>query len=307
VVAVCHRIPDGDTVGAAIAIVRVARALGTSAELLALDGIPRPLHFLTVDVPCTQHPSIPPDVVVLCDAANLDRIGDSTSLGSWLGEARLVNLDHHVSNSGYGDLVLVDPDAAATCEVLGRALLSAGISIDPGTATALLAGILRDSHGFSTSQTSPATLRLVASLMEAGAVLHEVHERIMSGLPPHALRLWGMLLEGLQATSDGRVVSTVLRRHMLEAAGAEDHEADGVAEHVARSPGIDVTLLLREMADGRTRISVRTSDRVDATILVAGMGGGGHARRAGAITDSSVDDARMALEAEAARLLSSPR
>ena len=104
-------------------------------------------------------------------------------------------------------------------------------------ASALLAGIVRDSHGFSTSQTSPTTLRVAASLMEAGAVLHDVHQRVLSGLSPRALRLWGMLLEQLQAAADGRVVSTILRRRMLELTGAEDHEADGVAGACRPQPG----------------------------------------------------------------------
>ena len=303
VVAVCHRNPDADTIGAAVAIVRVARGLGTSAEVVALDAVPRLFDFLTDDVPVGRGPSATPDVVVLCDAANLDRMGDAGAGAAWLEGALIVNIDHHVTNDRFGQLVLVDPSASATCEVLGRALAAAGVDLDRVTATALLAGILRDSHGFSTSETSPATLRLAASLMEAGAVLHDVHQRVLSGLPPHALRLWGMLLEQLQASADGRVVSTVLRRRMLELTGAEDHEADGVAEHVARSPGIEVTVLLREMADGRTRVSVRTSELVDATRLVAGMGGGGHARRAGAITHLPAEQARAVIDAEAGRLL----
>ncbi|MEO8245901.1 MAG: DHH family phosphoesterase [Chloroflexota bacterium] len=303
VAAVCHRNPDADTIGAAVAVVRVARAMGTSAELVALDAIPRPFDFLTAGVPVRRRPSANPDVVVVCDAANLDRIGDDGARAPWLSGARIVNIDHHVTNDGYGDLRLVDTSAAATCEVLALALTSAGVDLDAATASALLAGIVRDSDGFSTSQTSPTTLRLAASLVEAGAVLQEVHQQVLSGLPPRALRLWGMLLEQLQAAADGRVVSTILRRRMLELTGAEDHQADGVVEHVARSPGVDVTILLREMADGRTRVSVRTGDSVDATRLVAAMGGGGHARRAGAITDLPADAARDAVVAQAERQL----
>ncbi len=303
VVAVCHRNPDADTIGAAVAVVRVARGLGTSAEVVALDAVPSIFDFLTDDVPVGRGPSATPDVVVLCDAANPDRMGDGGSGAPWLEGTLIVNIDHHLTNDRFGHVVLVDPSASATCEVLGRAFAAAGVDVDPATATALLAGILRDSHGFSTSETSPATLRLAASLVEAGAVLHDVHQRVLSGLPARALRLWGMLLEQLETSPDGRVVSTTLRRRMLELTGAEDHEADGVAEHVARSPGIDVTVLLREMGDGRTRVSVRTSGMVDATRLVAAMGGGGHARRAGAITEMAAEDARAAIEAEAERLL----
>ena len=130
VTAICHESPDADTVGAAIAVGIIAEALGAESEVVSADGMPPIFGFLPNIEQVKRAPTLEPDLAVVCDAATLERVGRiAHEHASWFGRARLLNIDHHVSNSLYGDLNLVDPQAAATCEVLAALLPPLGVEL----------------------------------------------------------------------------------------------------------------------------------------------------------------------------------
>ena len=172
----------------------------------------------------------------------------------WLSRATMLNIDHHVSSNYFGDLNLVDPKAAATCEVVARVVDALEIELDEELATALMVGIVRDSQGFSDTATSGDTLRTAARLVDAGAPLAVIHRRILSELPFATIALWGKMLAGVGSDADDRIVHTMLMLSMLDETGTQQHDADGLAEFLAKAKGADVTLLLRELGPDETRV-----------------------------------------------------
>ena len=293
VTAVCHENPDADTIGAAIAIALIAERLGAQAEVVSVDGLPPSCAFLPLVDRIRRRPELEPGLAVVCDAASLDRVGRiTTEDADWLSRATLVNIDHHVSNTGWGAVNVVDPDAAATCQVIAELLPLLDVVPDSAIATALLAGIVRDSQGFSDAATSPRTLRVVAGLMEAGASLALVQRHILHELPYPTLALWGLMLHGIGERMGGQIVHTTLRPEMLRQTGTQQHDADGVAEFMARVRGARITLLFRELGPSATRVSVRTADGVDAISVASRFGGGGHARRSGFIVERPLAETR---------------
>jgi bifunctional oligoribonuclease and PAP phosphatase NrnA len=282
ITAICHENPDADTIGAAVAIRLIAERLGAESEIVSVDPPPPLFAFLPrIDV-VQSRPTLEPGLAVVCDAATLERVGPiAVDDAAWLSRAQLVNIDHHVSNDRFGALNLVDPAAAATCEVVGRLVDELGLELDADLATALLTGIVRDSHGFSDQATSGDTLRMAARLVDAGAPLALIHRAVLAELPYPTMALWGRMLNGIGQHLDGRIVYTLLTRQMLEETETEQHDADGVAEFMSMAKGATVTLLLREVGPSETRVSIRTADGVDATRIAAAFGGGGHRRRAG--------------------------
>lgn len=292
ITAVCHENPDADTIGAAVAICLIGERLGAETELVSADGIPPVFDFLPRVDGVRRRPGLEPDLAVVCDAATLERVGRiARDEADWFARARLLNIDHHVSSNRFGQLNLVDPRAAATCEVLVRVVEALGIEPDAELATALLTGIVRDSHGFSDPATSGDSLRAAARLVDAGAPLALIHRRILSELPFATMALWGKMLAGVGQAADGRIVHATLTQAMLDETGTQQHDADGLAEFLAKAKEADVTLLLRELGPAETRVSVRTSEAVDATRITAPFGGGGHARRAGATVTAHLDAA----------------
>ncbi len=282
ITAICHENPDADTIGAAIAIRLIGERLGKQAEIVSADPPGPAFAFLPRYAEILRRPALEPDLAVVCDAATLERVGRLTSdEPEWFRRVTLVNIDHHVTNTNFGQVNLVDPSASATCEVLFDMLEPLGVVADAGLASALLTGIVRDSHGFSDPSTSPRTMRVAAKLMEDGAYLPDIHRRILGELPFETLMLWGRILSTAASRQGGRIITAAVTAEMLEATQTRQHDADGVVEFLARSKGAEITILLRELGPNETRVSIRTAGEVNAATLAATYGGGGHARRAG--------------------------
>ena len=284
--AFCHQNPDADTLAAALAVAQIARRLGKQAEVVTEGPVMPALRFLPGTDLIRHRPTLEPDLAVICDSATLERIGPMAETeGSWLARARLLNVDHHATNVLFGDVNCVDPEAAATCQVIAEALPSLGVDPDRDLATLLLAGIVRDTQGFAETSTSARTLRVAADLVDAGGSLSDLHRRILSELPYPALALWGRILNELEPRADGRLVLASLSVAMLESCRAQQHDADGVVELMARVHGAELAVLFRELGDGSVRASLRATGELDAAAIAAGFGGGGHRKRAGFTVD----------------------
>jgi len=289
VTAICHQTPDADTIGGAAAVALIARRLGKETEIVSADPPAPMFNFLEGIAGSRRAPQLEPDLAVICDAATLERVGRiATEQREWFARARVLNVDHHISNDGFGDVNLVDPKAAATCQVLAELVGELGVPIDRPLATALLTGIVRDSQGFSDPSTTPRTLRLAAELVEAGAPIADIHRTVLMELPFPTMALWGRMLAGIGERAGGKVVYATLTQAMLDETGTQQHDADGLAEFLARAKDARVTLLLREIGPNATRVSVRT-DGVDATTIASPFGGGGHRSRAGCTVQASLD------------------
>ena len=169
---------------------------------------------------CAGHRRLEPDVAVVVDAGDLARTGTvAAEHGEWLAKSRIVNIDHHVSNPGFGEANLVDPSAAATCEMVALLLPELGVALDEEMATALLAGIVQDTHTFAHPNATPRTLRVAAELVEAGADLSRINRAVYADKPFSTLALWGLMLAGIGQRCDGRIVFTSMTTAMLQQTG----------------------------------------------------------------------------------------
>jgi phosphoesterase RecJ-like protein len=302
--AFCHENPDGDTLGAAIAIALAAERLGKQAEVVSGDPVPPFLSFLPRADTVRRMPALEPDVAVVVDAGELRRIGSVVDdAADWFARARIANIDHHVSNPGYGAAVWIEPEAAATCELVTLLLDELGVQLDVELATALMAGIVQDTHTFSHPNATPRTLRVAARLVEAGAPLAAIHRAIYADKPFSTLALWGRMLAGVEQRADGRIVFASMTSEMLATTGEAPTAAEGFVDLLGSTRLADVTILFKEVGPAETRVSVRTTERADAVAIAHAFGGGGHPRAAGCTVEASIADARGLVLAEAQREL----
>jgi phosphoesterase RecJ-like protein len=300
----CHENPDGDTLGAAIAIALAAERLGKQAEVVSVDPPPPFLTFLPGVGRVRRTPELEPDVAVVVDAGELSRIGSVvTERADWFARARIVNIDHHVSNPGYGAAVWIDARAAATCEMVTLLLPELGVPLDVDLATALMAGIVQDTHAFAHPNATAQTLRVTAQLVEAGAPLAAVTRAIYADKPFSTLALWGLMLAGVEQLVGGRIVHAAMTAAMLAATDEQPTAAEGFVDLLGSTRLADVNLLFKEVGPAETRVSVRTSSRADAVAICAAFGGGGHPRAAGCTINRALPEARDLLLAEAEREL----
>lgn len=295
VTVVCHENPDADTLGGGIALARALDRLGISVEVVCASEWPSTLGFLPHIQVVRRAPRLVPDAIVLIDCASVDRAGPAVA--SWIRHATssIVNVDHHASNNGYGTATCIDRSAAATSEVVARLIGELDCAPDLDMATLLLAGILHDTDGLSVPETSAATLRLTADLVEAGAEIHAISRALFARRPLAALNLWGRVASSLETAVDGRVVIGTLTNEMLTATGAALLDAEDLPELIASAEGAEIALLLREVRPDETRVSIRTQGGASAAGIAMEFGGGGHERAGGCTVADGLDMARHRL------------
>jgi phosphoesterase RecJ-like protein len=304
ITAICHENPDGDTVGAAVAIAIAAERLGKQAEVVSADVPPPFLAVVPRIESIKRAPSLEPDVAVVVDAGDLSRTGRvATEHAEWLAAARIVNIDHHVSNPGFGAVNWVDPNAAATCEMVALLLPELGVDIDEELATVLMTGIVQDTHTFAHPNATPRTLRVAADLVAAGAPLSRLNRAVYADKPYSTMALWGQLLGGMQQRCDERIVYSSMTLAVLAAVGAEPSASEGFIDLLTQTRAGDVAVLFKEADAHTTRVSVRTSDRADAVAITSVFGGGGHVRAAGCTLAEPIERARELVLAECEREL----
>jgi bifunctional oligoribonuclease and PAP phosphatase NrnA len=302
VTTLCHENPDADTLGGALAIARAAERLGKEAEVVAADGVPPFLAGLPGAERVRRRPELEPDLAVVLDGPPSRTGAVARECADWLDRATIVNIDHHVSNDGGEAAVAwVDPEAAATCEMVALALPDLGVELDRELATVLAAGIVQDTHTFSHPNATPRTLRVTADLVAAGAPLSALHRSIYADRPFSTMRLWGRMLNEVAERRDGRIVYTAQTLAMLAETGSDPSATEGFIDLLGGTKLADVTLLFKEATASQVRVSVRTSSHADAVAITSAFGGGGHARAAGCTVDRPMAEAMAAVLEECER------
>jgi phosphoesterase RecJ-like protein len=308
VLTICHENPEADALGSALAIALLVEAGGGVATPVCADPMPAMYTFLPGMDRFRREPAVDLDydLLVVGDCGELERIGPVlASHRALFDRVPILDIDHHLSNRHFGAFDWVDPHSSATCEMVTLLAWRMGIPLTAAggmLASALAAGVVMDTGNFQHPNTTPRTLVVAAALREAGAPLSEIARRIYRTKPKSQLVLFGRVLARLESDCDGRLVWSTLELADLAAAGAGADESEGLVDMLAQARDADVAILFKE-ADGETRISVRTRDGVDATVLTGTFGGGGHARAAGATVCLQSAEARRAVLARAVELV----
>ncbi len=299
-----HESPDADTLGAALAVRKVGERLGIPTEVVMADPVPSYLQFLPGVAEVRTAPGFEPDVAVIVDSGDLARIGAiATDHASWLERARIVNIDHHVSNPRFGVVNHVDPEAASTCEMVALLLPDLGVELDEELATVLLAGIVNDTHTFAHPNVTPRTLQVAATLVEAGASLSAINRKIYAEKSNQTIAVWGKILGTVGFAAGGRIVHAAMTEAMLTETGATREASEGFIDILGLSREADIVVLFKEHGPDNTRVSIRTTDLADAVAVASVFGGGGHARAAGCTVAAPLADAGVQVLAECEREL----
>lgn len=288
-----HVRPDGDAIGSALALALALERLGHAVVVLNEDGIPDNLKFLPGSDRVVQ-PSGPvsADLVFALDNATQPRLGEAVN-AAIADVPRLVNVDHHISNTRYGHHHYIDPASPATGQIIAEWLELAGVPIEADIAENLYTAISTDTGSFQYSNTTPATYRWAARLIEAGLNVGELNRKIYQSSPLRRIRLLGELLQVLDIAPDGRVASWYLTSDMMARAGARPEDSENMIDHIRGIDGVVVAAFFEELADGKVRLSLRSKDaRFDASALCAQFGGGGHTMAAGARMRGPIGEAR---------------
>lgn len=286
-----HKDADGDTLGCSLAFAEALEAKGKRVYVVIPPPVPRLYHWLPGSDRILEAPppEARPGLVLFFDAGNIERSGSAVS---HIGEsATVVNIDHHTSNSMFGSINIIDPEASAVGQMVMAMLHEFGYPITPAMATNLYTALLTDTGGFLHENTTPAALRDASRLASLGADPAYIARMIYKSRPLTTLKLSALALASMHVEMDGRLAWAKVTRRMLREAGAVMAESEGVIDTLNSIAGLEVAILFKEVNSSLTKISVRSRGQLDSAALCAHFGGGGHLRSAGAEVRQPIEDA----------------
>ncbi len=289
-----HEHPDGDALGSALGLAHVLRGFGKTCVPACADPAP-PLYGFLPGLDGLQRDLGDEafDLVIALDAGELTRYGALYEHHrAFLDQATVINLDHHVTSSGCGQVSIIDVASAATAELITLLLMQVSVSISPEAAVCLMTGIVTDTRAFEYSATTPRTLEAAAQLMRAGAVPAEIVKPVYRLTPLAKARLWGLVQSAIESSPDGRLIWSMLTQEMWRASGAEMGADDSLPSYLIDIEGAQIAALFKEHVDGYPRVSLRTVPPYNAALLAAHFGGGGHERAAGLTFQGTLEQAK---------------
>ena len=287
---VTHVNPDGDAIGSLLGLANYLWARGKAVDAVVDEGVPDYLQF----VPNSQRvqsslASGEWDLMISVDSSDEERTGNAGIYGR-AHSTTVINLDHHRTNDGFGNIHLVLPGAVSATEIVYHWLTRMNVTLTPEIAIPLLTGLVTDTMGFRTSHTKADTLGIAQALIGAGASLHEVMDRTLNSQKFYVVSIWKHALQTLQL--ENGVISADIRQDHLREVGLTDAPDTGLVNWMLAVDEAKVSVLFKEQANNTVEISLRSKVGVDVSSVALALGGGGHAQASGATVQGSLAEVR---------------
>lgn len=284
ILVVSHVRPDGDAIGATLGLGLALKNAGKNVQMVLNDGLPASFRHLPGSDLITKEPQGVPDLFITVDCADFKRTGKQFE--SYRKPD--INIDHHVTNEKYGQLNLIEATAVATSAILTDHIPLWGLEINQDVAANLATGIVTDTLGFRTSNTTATSLRQMAILMDTGINMPDLYTRALVSRTFSAARYWGAGLSSL-VTQDGMVYAT-LRLDDRKKAGYGGNDDADLINIISAIEDHTVGLIFVEQRD-TVKISWRAlQPGIDVSIIASFFGGGGHKAAAGADITGSMEE-----------------
>jgi phosphoesterase RecJ-like protein len=284
-----HSDPDGDAIGSLLALGLCLGKLDKKVTLYNASLIPAVYRFLPSAKRIVRHmkPAGTYDTALVLDCGNLPRVGEAAAAIEQIPV--VINIDHHVSNTRFGDLQLIDANASSTAEIAYRLIKALQVPIDAAMATAIYTGILTDTGSFRFSNTNPAAFAISKEMTELGVNPHDVAQHVFGSYSLGRIKLLNQALDSIEISNNGKLSVMTVTRSMLETTGTHPEDVDGLINYARRIEDVKVAALIQEQKNGRGQangrchfhVSLRSDGTVDVAAIAGSFGGGGHASAAG--------------------------
>lgn len=277
-----HIRPDGDCIGSQLAMTLALRNEGKEAVCWNQDPVPQKYRFLDPEgIVRPPKPGMKFDCVIATDAANFDRLG---TVGECVLERQiLLNIDHHESNTRYGNINWVSTKSPSSAELIYRLLRAGRFAITKPIANCLFTGVSTDTGSFQYPTTRPSTYHVAGDLVARGAELALICDEVYQSYPLSRAKLLKHIYSTFKLTDCNRIAYFWLRKADFARTGAESADTEGLIDHIRDIEPVVVACVFEEIEPELTRISLRSkSHLVNVSTIAAEFGGGGHSAAAGA-------------------------
>ena len=265
-----HRSPDGDTIGSGYALAMALRKLGKSVKVDCTDPFPEKYSYFTDKLEKLEFDE---EFVVSVDIADTKLLGEK--LSNYADKIDLC-IDHHGSNTKYAKEYYVEASAAAAAQVIAKLIRLMNVEFDKDIANAIYTGITTDTGCFRYTNVTAETHRIAADMIDCGAESGMINRLMFETKSRSRLEIERRVMDSIQFYLDGRCAIAYATIDMMKESGAVDSDMEGVSSLPRQIEGVMAGITLREKNNGKFKVSVRTTDELDASAICANFGGGGH-------------------------------
>lgn len=284
-----HINPDGDAIGSCAALCRAMRREGKTSWILLDADVPEYLQFMDTEYCTSDKDCIKlPDVCICVDCSEESRfMGREDKFRQ--GQLKLC-IDHHATAESFGDYYYIEPEAAATAQIVYKLLLAMDINIDKVIARSLYTGISTDTGSFQYSNTTAETHMIAAKLFEAGIDHLDIAINLYQNISYKKIKLQARILDKLELAAEGRAAIGYVTEEMLRAEEACLEDSEGTIDMLRNIRGVELAAFLKEQEDS-VKVSLRAKTYGDVSSISMKFGGGGHAKAAGCTLHMPMDEA----------------
>lgn len=286
IVILSHTAPDGDSIGSSLALYNSMVSYGKKVKIIIDDEVPNIYRFLKgADKVQQVNNNDNFDLAIVIDSSDIGRLGKSAK---YLINKKTINIDHHISNNEFGTYNIIDPNAAATAEIIYRIIKILGIEICQEIAECLYTAIVTDTGQFQYSNTTSITHQIAGDLLNCDIDPSRLFRLIYQNNTKEKMKLIGEAINSLEFYFNDKISSITLTKDLFARIGAKDEDAEGIINYARDINSVEVALLFRENSDGKIKVSFRSKDSIDVNTLAEKFGGGGHKRASGATIPGNI-------------------
>ncbi len=293
-----HTNPDGDAIGSLIAMGLSLDALNKKTTLYNESPVPAVYRFLPAIDRIVRHIDRANiyDTAIILDCSDLQRIGKAVSTVNRIPV--IINIDHHITNTHFGNFQLIDTSACATTEIIYRLLKKMAVPINRAVATSIYTGIFTDTGSFRFSNTNRSAFAICEEMLGLGVDPYNVAQHVYETYSLGHIRLLNLAINSIEISYNGKLSMMVLTKKMLDETGTQPEDIDGLVNYAKGIEGVKVAVLIQELTNnkgkpkkpGRFKVSLRSDGTVDVAAIATSFGGGGHYRAAGFSIESTLSD-----------------
>lgn len=296
IVILTHETPDGDAIGSSLAMYFAIKRLGKEADVVIPD-FPRTYAFLPgVENVKKEGQSQNYDLAIALDCSDIKRLN---GFASYFESAKVkIVIDHHSSNTMFGDHNFVNPAAPACAQILVTMLEYLGVEIDKEIGTCIATGIITDTGGFKYNTVTAETFEFIAELLNKGINISDTYRKALQIVSKKKFEITKVALNRLELLEDGKIAFTYITKEEQEKLGLEVGDHEGIVEQGRDIEGVEVSIFLRQTPNGAYKASFRSNDYVNVADICLMFGGGGHFHAAGCSLDLPLEQVKEKLIAQ---------
>ena len=293
-----HESPDGDAIGSVLGFYHYLVSINKNVDMVILD-IPKVFDFLPSINRVVDNTNKTYDLGIVLDCASKERIGQKEDLFSRCKNT--ICIDHHISNTNYCDVNLVEGNISSCCQVVYYLFKEWNVPVSKEIGESLISGVLTDTNGFGNNNVDKNTYNLAAEILDLGVNIHNIYNKVLCKKTMSQYELMRIAMDRLEFLYNSKIAFTYILKDDFDKVGAVTGEHEGIVDIGRNVEGVEVSIFLRE--DNGFTVSLRSTGTVDVSKIASAIGGGGHFMASGAKLYGTLEETKETIINETKKVM----